>query len=132
MNRHHQSWELALMNFMVTFRAIKASRQSLSTIFTSYSRISTFVYCRIHILNAAELEGIVVLMQPYKLLPSKFFCTGSCFFNLFSSFSSHTSSVSRFEKMKVRLHNHISLSNNLLILLWNFTKLAAGIFLSIF
>ena len=37
-----------------------------------------------------------------------------------------------FWKMKVRLCNHISLFNNLLILIWNLTNLAAAIFLSIF
>ena len=81
MNWCHQSWEPALANFMATVHVIKAAKQSLSTLFASYSRISTFVYYRICISNAAEFIGVVILMQPYKLLPFvKIFCLGSHIF----------------------------------------------------
>ena len=130
MNRHCQSWEPALANFMVT---IKVAKQSLSTLFASYSRISNFVYCRIHIWNVTEFVGIVVLMQPYKLLPSvKNFLLGPSFFYFLLYFYHIPCVPPGFQKMKVRLWDHISLSNNLLVLLWNLTKLSVAIFLSIF
>ena len=89
MNRLHQSWEPALANFMVTVHAImRPAKQSLSTLSTiySYSRIGTFVYCRIYISNVAKFHSAVLLMQPYILLSSiKNFLLGQSF-----SFSLHT------------------------------------------
>ena len=46
-----------------TARAIRTTKRSLSTLFTSYSGISTFVYC-IHISKITKFIATVVLMQP--------------------------------------------------------------------
>ena len=91
MNWHHQSWKPAFTNFMVTVcHAIKPAKWSLSTLSTSYSRISTFVDCRIHILNVAEFNRAVLLIQPYKLLSSvKNFLVGQSFFIFFFIFITH-------------------------------------------
>ena len=88
MNQCHQSWESALANFVATAHAIKAAKQSSSTLFASYSRISTFVYCRIHILSVAGIINSFLL--------SNIFATVVIF--LFSLFYLHTPHNSWFSK----------------------------------
>ena len=74
--------------------AIKAAKRSLSTLFASYQRVSTFVYCRmiIHISNSFVLLFWCSLINSF--LPSKFFCSG--YFS--SSFSLHTPRGFQFSK----------------------------------
>ena len=83
----------------------KGCQWSLSTLFASYSRIGTFVYCKIHIWNVTEFVGIIVLMQPYKL-PSKNFGRVVIFYFLLI-FIAHPACLPVLEK--VRLCDHISL-----------------------
>ena len=115
MNQCHKSWEPALTNFMATVCVIKPAKQLLQTLFASHSRIGTFVYCRIHISNFTEFGGAILLTQLLQIL---------CFF------IAHPTYLPDLKKWKWGCTIQF-LSNNLLILLSNPTKLAAAIYLPI-
>ena len=72
---------------MTTDCATKDDESSLSTRFASYSRMDTFVLCRIDNLKLAQFGSVSLLIQPYKVSPfNENVSTGVSFF----LFSSHT------------------------------------------